>query len=144
MNKEQRESYKRLVEGCPGDKCIVSDGSGWYRYEAVAKPTFEEQKTLACSVLWSNYKAHQTKYMDAEDLTLAAECARTGSAKGMAMQRWVLDLWLRYYEVKDRITASVTAEALAEIELSATSFGAPPYTVRELNDEAAEACAIKN
>lgn len=87
--------------------------------------------------LWSNYKTFQQKYVDAEDLTLATLCASHGSAKGSAVQLWVMNLWVQYYTVRDAITAAETLDALAAIDLTAESYGKPPYTIRELNEEAA-------
>lgn len=104
---------------------------------------FEAQKTAAYDKLWSNYKTFQETYVDAEDLTLAVVCASSGSAKGTAVQMWVMGLWARYYEVKDQIAAAQTEE-LSSIDLTADSFGAPPYTIRELNEEVAAALATMN
>lgn len=95
----------------------------------------EKKKNL----LWKNFKAFQERYIDAEDLTLAVVCANGGSVKGAAVQAWVMNLWAQYYTRKDALESAATVEAVETTELSAESFGAPPYTVRELNGEAAEA-----
>lgn len=93
-------------------------------------------KAKACNTLWKNYKAFQTKYVDAEDLTLASLCASGGSAKGKAVQAWVMGLWQTYYAVKDQLEAVQDLEGLNAIELTADGYGTPPYTIRELNVEA--------
>ena len=106
---------------------------------AVAPPekTLDELKAQAVNQLWRNYKAHQQKYVDAEDLTLATTCAANGSEKGAAVQLWVMSLWAQYYTLRDAITTAETSDALAAIDLTAESYGEPPYTIRELNEEAA-------
>ena len=48
-----------------------------------------------------------------------------------------MQLWAQYYTVKDAVMAAETADALAAINLTADAFGEPPYTIRELNEEAA-------
>lgn len=121
------------------DKTIVyADGALVFEDDP---SVFESQKTAAYDKLWSNYKTFQETYVDAEDLTLAVVCASKGSAKGAAVQMWVMGLWAQYYVVKDQIAAAQSEEALAAIDLTADSFGAPPYTIRELNEEAAAALA---
>ena len=96
-------------------------------------------KKEAARRLWENYKSFQTQYVDAEDLTLAVVCANGGSAKGKAVMMWVMNLWAAYYQVKDRIAAAETLSDLDAIELTADAHTPPPYTIRELNEEAANA-----
>ena len=103
-----------------------------------------DAKEKARKRLWSNYKAHQTKYVDAEDLTLASLCASGGSAKGKAVQAWVMGLWKQYYTVKDLVDAAENLEALNGLDLTAADCGEPPYTIRELNEEAAAVMANSN
>ena len=103
-----------------------------------------DAKEKARKRLWSNYKEHQTKYVDAEDLTLASLCAAGGSVKGKAVQAWVMGLWKQYYTVKDLIDAATTLEVLNGLDLTAASYGEPPYTIRELNEEAAAVMANDN
>ena len=105
------------------------------------QPSLDERKTAAVAQLWSNYKQHQQKYVDPEDLTLAVVCASKGSAKGAAVQAWVLALWAAYYQVKDAIEAVTTADALTAINLAPDPEDVPQYTIRELNEEAAAATA---
>lgn len=88
--------------------------------------------------LWENYKAFQTRHVDAEDLTLAVVCANRGSAKGKAVMMWVMNLWAAYYQVKDRIAGAETLSELEAVDLTAAQ-APPPYTIRELNEEAAGA-----
>ncbi len=115
-----------------------AENGGWYLAGYAPQKSLAERREEAYSLLWSNYKAHQTKYVDAEDLTLATTCAAYGSEKGKAVQMWVMRLWARYYEVKDAVAAAETAEALAAIDLTAEAVGVPPYTIRELNEEAVQ------
>lgn len=103
-----------------------------------------DAKEKARKRLWSNYKEHQTKYVDAEDLTLASLCAAGGSAKGKAVQEWVMGLWKQYYTVKDLVDAAENLEALNGLDLTAADCGEPPYTIRELNEEAAAVMANDN
>lgn len=114
-----------------------AENGEWYLEGCAPRKTLDERKAVAVNNLWKNYKAHQQKYVDAEDLTLATTCAANGSEKGSAVQLWVMSLWAQYYTVKDMISAAETEEALAEIDLTAESYGEPPYTIRELNEEAA-------
>lgn len=103
-----------------------------------------DAKEKARKRLWSNYKAHQTKYVDAEDLTLASLCAAGGSVKGKAVQAWVMGLWKQYYTVKDLVDTAENLEALNGLDLTAADCGEPPYTIRELNEEAAAVMANSN
>lgn len=137
------ERYRELLEGQSAGKVIVADESGAPMLTEYPKRSLAELKEEACQELWQNYKAWQQKYVDAEDLTLAVVCANGGSQKGAAVQMWVMELWAQYYTVKDAITAAETAEALAAVDLTAEAFGAPPYTIRELNEEAAAAMAAE-
>lgn len=97
----------------------------------------EELREQLGDTLWSNYKVYQRTYVDPEDLTLANTCAAGGSAKGAAVQQWVLALWARYYEVKDLLAAAETLEALRAVDISTEALTPPPCTIRELNEEAA-------
>ncbi len=108
-----------------------------------AVPPLDELKKRAGATLWSNYKQHQQRYVDAEDLTLATVCAAQGSAKGAAVQQWVMALWSDYYQVRDRIDAAHDIEELGSINLAPDPENVPPYTIRELNEEAAAALAAQ-
>lgn len=96
--------------------------------DTVKEQTYQE--------LWSNYKTFQQKYVDAEDLTLAVMCSSGGSEKGKAVQMWVMGLWQKYYTVKDTITSAQSVAEIEAIDIHAESYGEPPYTIRELNEEA--------
>ena len=96
----------------------------------------EELRAQLEDTLWSNYKTYQRTYVDPEDLTLANTCAAGGSEKGAAVQQWVLALWAQYYTVKDQLAAAETLEALREVDISTEALTPPPYTIRELNEEA--------
>ena len=102
-----------------------------------------ELRQEAAATLWANYKRHQQQYVDAEDLTLATVCAANGSAKGAAVQAWVMNLWANYYQVKDAIEAAGNADALAAIDLVPDPQDVPPYTIRELNEEARQGAAAE-
>ena len=97
--------------------------------DTVKEQTYQE--------LWRNYKTYQRKFVDPEDLTLANTCAAGGSAKGAAVQQWCLALWAKYYTVKDLLAAAETLEALRAVDISTATLTPPPYTIRELNEEAA-------
>ena len=97
----------------------------------------EELRAQLEDTLWSNYKTYQRKFVDPEDLTLANTCAAGGSEKGAAVQQWVLALWAQYYTVKDQLAAAETLEALRAVNISTDNLTPPPYTIRELNEEAA-------
>ena len=105
------------------------------------KQSVEELRAQLENQLWGNYKAYQRKFVDPEDLTLANTCAAGGSAKGAAVQQWVLALWAQYYTVKDQLAAAETLEALLEVDISTAELTPPPYTIRELNEEAAATLA---
>lgn len=96
----------------------------------------EELRAQLEDTLWSNYKTYQRKFVDPEDLTLANTCAAGGSEKGAAVQQWVLALWAQYYTVKDLLAAAETLEALRAVDISTAELTPPPYTIRELNEEA--------
>ena len=110
--------------------------------EPAPRPLAELQQEAAAT-LWANYKRHQQQYVDAEDLTLATVCAANGSAKGAAVQAWVMNLWANYYQVKDAIEAAGDAETLAAIDLAPDPQDVPPYTIRELNEEARQGAAAE-
>ena len=135
------ELYHNLLDGQAAGKRIVTNADGLPELAASPQPSLDERKTAAVAQLWSNYKRHQQKYVDPEDLTLAVVCAAKGSAKGAAVQAWVLALWAAYYQVKDAIEAAADADALAAINLVPDAENVPPYTIRELNEEAAAATA---
>ena len=103
-----------------------------------------ELRQEAAATLWANYKRHQQQYVDAEDLTLATVCAASGSATGAAVQAWVMNLWANYYQVKDAIESAADADALAAVVLTPDPENIPPYTIRELNEEAAAVLAAQN
>ena len=131
------ELYHNLLDGQAAGKRIMTGADGLPELADPPQPSLDERKTAAVATLWGNYKAHQQKYVDPEDLTLAVVCAAKGSAKGAAVQAWVLALWAAYYQVKDAIEAAVDADALAAINLVPDAENVPPYTIRELNEEAA-------
>ena len=113
-----------------------SDYGGWYITGYAPKKDLDTLKEELYNTLWSNYKTFQTTYVDAEDLTLAVVCASQGSIKGQAVQLWVMGLWAQYYQIKDSIAACNSKEELEQINITPDSYGIPPYTIRELNDEA--------
>lgn len=133
--------YHSLLDGQAAGKRIVTGADGLPELVDPPQRSLDERKTAAVAQLWSNYKRHQQKYVDPEDLTLAVVCAAKGSAKGAAVQAWVLSLWAVYYQVKDSIEAAADADALAAINLVPDAENVPPYTIRELNEEAAAATA---
>ena len=135
------ELYRNLLDGQAAGKRIVTGADGLPELADPPQPSLDERKTAAVATLWGNYKRHQQKYVDPEDLTLAVVCAAKGSAKGAAVQSWVLALWAAYYQVKDAIEAVTTADALTAINLAPDPEDVPPYTIRELNEEAAAATA---
>ena len=131
------EDWLGLINGQSEGKRIEPDENGYPVAVAPPEKTLDELKERAVNQLWRNYKAHQQKYVDAEDLTLATLCAAKGSEKGSVVQMWVMSLWAQYYTVRDAISEAETEEALSAIDLRAESYGEPPYTIRELNEEAA-------
>lgn len=131
------EYWEELISSQAMGYSIAPDENGYPVAVAPPEKTLDELKTQVVNRLWRNYKTYQQKYVDAEDLTLATLCASQGSAKGSAVQLWVMNLWAQYYTVRDAITAAGTSDALAAIDLTAESYGEPPYTIRELNEEAA-------
>lgn len=135
------ELYHNLLDGQAAGKRIVTGADGLPELADPSQPSLDERKTAAVATLWGNYKTHQQKYVDPEDLTLAVVCASKGSAKAAAVQAWVLALWAEYYQVKDAVEATTSAEALAAITLAPDAENVPSYTIRELNEEATAATA---
>lgn len=138
------EEHRALLEAQSSGKVIAPDESGAPVAAYPPPPSLGERKAKAVAELWANFKRHQQQYVDAEDLTLATVCAAGGSAKGAAVQVWVMNLWANYYQVKDAIEAAVDATALAAIDLAPNPENVPPYTIRELNEEAAAWLATQN
>lgn len=130
------ELYKSLLDGQSQGKQIVTGSEGTPVLQDPPKPTLAEMKETVEYNLWKNYKEFQRTYVDPEDLTLANTCAAGGSEKGAAVRQWVLDLWAHYYTVKDQVIAAETEEALNAINITTEGFDTPPYTIRELNEEA--------
>ena len=116
---------------------IIRVGGELMFADAIRLENLVKLKEEKINVLWENYKKHQQKYVDAEDLTLATLCASQGSVKGKSVQMWVMGLWAQYYTVKDAVFASADRTVLDAVDLTAESYGPPPYTIRELNEEAA-------
>lgn len=137
------ELYHTLLDGQAAGKRIVTGMDGLPELTDPPQLSLDERKTVAVAQLWSNYKQHQQKYVDPEDLTLAVVCAAKGSAKGAAVQAWVLALWAAYYQVKDAVEAATSAEALAAITLAPDAENVPPYTIRELNEEATSVALVQ-
>ena len=131
------ERYRKLLAGQETGKRIVTGSDGLPELAVPPEPTVEELREQLGDTLWSNYKTYQRTYVDPEDLTLANTCAAGGSEKGAAVQQWVLALWAKYYEVKDLLAAAETLEALRAVDISTEALTPPPYTIRELNEEAA-------
>lgn len=134
-----QQLYRNLLDGQTAGKRIVTGTDGLPELVDPPALSLDERKAAAVATLWGNYKAHQQRHVDAEDLTLAVVCAAKGSAKGAAVQAWVLSLWAAYYQVKDAIEAVTTADALTAINLAPDPEDVPQYTIRELNEEAAAA-----
>lgn len=97
----------------------------------------QDMKNRAINQLWSNYKAFQRKYVDPEDLTMASTLALAKKPKGIAVRNWVFLLWDAYYVVKAQIVNATSVDAVNAIDIS-VKLGIPPYTIKELNEEAKE------
>ena len=110
------------------------DGS-WYLIDKVPVRPIEELKEEKYSALWSNFKEYQTKRVDAEDLVLASMGSLAGKPKCTAVRDWVMNLWRRYYVIKDQIAAATDHKSIEVIDLSPDSCGEIPYSIRELNEE---------
>lgn len=137
------EYWSELLSAQSAGKRITAGADGIPIAVEPPPPTLEERKAAAVDQLWTNYKSHQQKYVDPEDLTLATLCAAQGSAKGAAVQQWVMALWSDYYQVRDRIDAAHDIGELGSINLAPDPENVPPYTIRELNEEAAAALAAQ-
>lgn len=131
------EEHRVLLEAQSSGKVIAPDESGRPIAVYPPPPPLDERKAKAVAELWGNYKDHQQQYVDAEDLTLAVVCASRGSEKGAAVQVWVMNLWANYYQVKDAVEAAADVNTLDAIDLAPNPENVPPYTIRELNEEAA-------
>lgn len=128
-----RKEYAELAARANASGKIVVNG----KIVSPPEKPLSELREEAKEQLWSNYKTHQQKYVDGEDLTLATLCAMHGSTKGAAVQAWVMNLWREYYQVKDALEAAADAESLRALNLAPATSNVPPYTIRELNEEAA-------
>ena len=131
------KQYQQLLRGQAFGRSIISTKNG-VPFLAQQSPllitTLKEQKI---SQLWAAFKEYQRKRIDPEDLTLATSCANGGSIKGKAVQEWVLNLWEKYYKIKKQISACTTADELSTIVIDPSVCGELPYTIAELNLEAA-------
>jgi hypothetical protein len=136
--------YAELAAWCNQNNAKIEERTDCFEAVSLPEKTLEERKEEAAERLWNNYKSYQRAQVDPEDLTLAALCASNGSLKGKGVQGWVMMLWEQYYSVRDEINAAATPEALEAINLAADVCGNPPYTIRELNEEAAAFMAGTN
>lgn len=110
------------------------DGEKW---NEDSEHKLQDKKDRAINQLWSNYKAFQRRYVDPEDLTLATTLSLANKPKGTAVRNWVFQLWDAYYILKGQIENATTVDAIENIDLAVT-IGAPPYTIKQLNEEAKE------
>lgn len=97
----------------------------------------QDLKDKTIHYLWSNYKAFQRRYVDPEDLTLATTLSLANKPKGTAIRNWVFQLWDAYYIMKGQIENATSVDVIENIDLAVT-VGAPPYTIKQLNEEAKE------
>ena len=110
------------------------DGEKW---NEDSEHKLQDKKDRAINQLWSNYKAFQRKHVDPEDLTMATTLSLANKPKGTAVRNWVFQLWDAYYIVKAKIENATTVDVIENIDLAVT-IGAPPYSIKELNEEAKE------
>ena len=110
------------------------DGEKW---NEDSEHKLQDKKDRAINQLWSNYKAFQRRYVDPEDLTMASTLALANRPKGLAVRNWVFLLWDAYYVVRAQIVNATSVDAVNAIDISVKS-DIPPYTIKELNEEAKE------
>ena len=68
---------------------------------------------------------------------MATTLSLANKPKGTAVRNWVFQLWDAYYIVKAKIENATTVDEIENIDISVT-IGAPPYSIKELNEEAKE------
>ena len=129
------QTYAAAARWCNSNNAQIVQYQDYYEVQAVPQPPVQQLKPEVIQQLWRNYKTHQTTYVDAQDLILANTLALAGAPKGTAVRNWVFALWDTYYTVKDRLEAAQTVQQIMDIDITC-SFGTPPYTIRELNQEA--------
>lgn len=110
------------------------DGEKW---NEDSEHKLQDKKDRAINQLWSNYKAFQRRYVDPEDLTLATTLSLANQPMGTAVRNWVFQLWDAYYILKGQIENATTVDVIENIDLAVT-VDAPPYTIKQLNEEAKE------
>lgn len=110
------------------------NGEKWIENSA---QKLQDMKNRAINQLWSNYKAFQRKYVDPEDLILATTLSLANQPMGTAVRNWVFLLWDAYYVVRAQIVNATSVDAVNAIDIS-VKLGTPPYTIKELNEEAKE------
>jgi hypothetical protein len=110
------------------------DGEKW---NEDSEHMLQDKKDRAINQLWSNYKAFQRRYVDPEDLTLATTLSLANQPMGTAVRNWVFQLWDAYYILKGQIENATTVDVIENIDLAVT-VDAPPYTIKQLNEEAKE------
>ena len=110
------------------------DGEKW---NEDSEQKLQDKKDRAINQLWSNYKAFQRRYVDPEDLTLATTLSLANQPMGTAVRNWVFQLWDAYYILKGQIENATTVDVIENIDLAVT-VDAPPYTIKQLNEEAKE------
>lgn len=93
---------------------------------------YKEQKKY---FLWKSFKQYQQKYVDAEDLILASMLSINGNQKGTAVRNWVQNLWLKYYEEKNKIESLTPSSNFGIINYDPSVCGFPTYSIYELNQE---------
>lgn len=131
------EEYGKAAIWCNTNHAKIEDKGDYYEVVEIPKITLDDLKIKAFYKLWKNYKTFQETYVDAEDLILAVICASYGSEKGKSIQMWVMNLWSKYYEIKNLIMKATTIDELNKIDFI-VSFDKPQYTIEELNIEVNE------
>ena len=123
-----------------GAEIVGNPGTGLPERKSTSyeTPSLEQVRAKRVASLWIAYKNYQRSQVDPEDLTLAAQCAASGSLKGAAVQQWVLQLWGDYYKVKMSMLSAESNDVLMMIPINPARCGTIPYSIAELNLEAAE------
>lgn len=136
----EKEGFFPLIETEPQEAMKatyqLTQGQIIQSWVELPQDELDALKASKINLLWRNYKQHQTKFIDAEDLILATTLSMAGKPKGTAVRNWVQSLWTAYYIEKDKLETATKAADFTIVKFCPDAIGEPPFSIRELNLEA--------
>jgi hypothetical protein len=128
-----RQRQAGTIGARTGGKLIGSD--------KIVVPTtpalLKEAKKHRIQELWVSADAYEKQFFSGGAFAQILEAKILGDPKAIAIRNWLNRLWLDYYNRKDIINVRGTVEEVRAIDISFSGHGCPPYSIRDLLNEAA-------